>query len=846
MVEVTVKEYASVLRIPPERLIKQLASAGIKGKNAEDTLLDEEKRTLLEYLRKSHGAKEPATAEAGKKITLKKRKTTTTLKPQSPSVRARSKARGVNVEIRKKKVLKTSQASKDTTAEEKSAKLSKEKELRDKRQKEEQELQRLEAERKELQAKKAQEKKVKEEKIKEEKAKKEQEEKAKQETLEKEQAKKQAAANAAAAQDAAKTDKGKRTDKKRREPVFKRKELHIKQSPGRKRKKTAVVQEKKKVETTTEHGFTKPTEPVIREVPIPESITVGELAQKMSVKAGDLLKTMMNNGIMATINQTIDHDTAYLLVEEMGHKPIEATEASLENEILKEQPASNTDLKTRAPVVTVMGHVDHGKTSLLDYIRNAQVTKSEAGGITQHVGAYMVKTEHGNITFMDTPGHAAFTAMRARGAKVTDMVIIVVAADDGVMPQTIESIEHAKAAEVSIIVAINKIDKEDADPERIKTEMANHEITPEDWGGDVPFIKVSAQTGEGIGELLESISLHAEILELKAAENIAARGSVIESRVDKGHGAVSTVIVQSGVLKKGDILLAGKEYGRVRRMLDDNGDTVDKAGPSTPVQILGLSGCPEAGEAFAVVERERIARDLVEERRTKSRELKLAQQKQASLDRMFDQMQEGELEEINILVKADVHGSAEAIKESLQNLSNDEVRVNVISAGVGGINESDVNLAIASNAIIVGFNVRADASAKKLIKSENVELNYYSIIYDLIDTVKALVAGTMEPEYKEEIIGIAEVRDVFRAPKIGAIAGCMVTEGMIKRNSPIRVLRDNVVIFEGELESLRRFKDDVKEVKSGTECGIGVKSYNDVKVGDQIEVYERVEINRTI
>jgi len=827
MIEVTVKQYANVLGISPERLTQQLASAGIDGKKDSDILLENEKRALLNYLRQSHGAKEPnASTETAKKITLKKRKTTTTLKQQGPSVRTRVKSKVVNVEIRKKKKVATSVALKKKSKEADADKLAKEKQLKEKRWAEELELQKLEDERKKIQV----------DKLEQEKAKKEQ---------------KSAEAVQPPQITTPKPDKKPvarrkhKPEKKRKEPAFKRKELHVKQRTGRTRNKP-VVRERKKVETTTEHGFTKPTEPVIREVPVPESITVGDLAQKMSVKAGDLLKTMMNNCIMATINQTIDHDTAYLLVEEMGHKPVKATDTSLEDEVLKEETIDQTSLKPRAPVVTVMGHVDHGKTSLLDYIRKSQVTKSEAGGITQHVGAYKVNTKYGEITFMDTPGHAAFTAMRARGAKVTDMVIIVVAADDGVMPQTIESIEHAKAAKVAIIVAVNKIDKEEADPDKIKNAMAKYDIIPEDWGGNVPFVNVSAHTGDGISELLETISLHAEILELKAVDETPARGSVIESRIDKGYGAVSTVIVQSGTLKKGDILLAGKEFGRARRMMDEKDAIVDKAGPSTPVQILGLSGCPEAGEVFAVVEHEKIARELVEERRTKSRELKLAQQKQASLDRMFDQMQEGGLEEINILVKADVHGSAEAIKESLQNLSNEEVKVNVVAAGVGGINESDVNLALASNAILVGFNVRADASAKKLIKSENVELNYYSIIYDLIDTVKALIAGSMEPEFKEQIIGVAEVRDVFKAPKIGAVAGCMVTEGIIKHNNPIRVLRDNVVIFEGELESLRRFKDDVKEVKSGTECGIGVKSYNDVKAGDQIEVFERVEVKRKI
>lgn len=842
MSDVTVKQYADILNITSERLLQQLNSAGIKDKSNDDVLLADEKRELLSFLRQAHGAtgnaKTPATA---KKITLKKRKTITTLKQPGASIRGRKTASGgVSVEVRKKKSLVTNKRPIVEDSDLATQKRQQQEELKKQREAQEIERQKIEAVRKKIQSGK----KTTIEQDKAEKAQKIEDEK-KRVAKEKEQKRLQTKKTTTETKPQ-KTKKAASAKKGSADTLFGRKQLHVKQNAGRRPKKKHIIQERKKVETTTEHVFTKPTEPVIHDVAIPATITVDELAQRMSVKAGDLLKVMMNNGIMGTINQTIDHDTAYLLVEEMGHNPVEAIEASLEDEILKESEENTANMTARAPVVTIMGHVDHGKTSVLDYIRKSQVTKGEAGGITQHIGAYKVETAHGNIAFLDTPGHAAFTAMRARGAKVTDIVIIVVAADDSVMPQTIESIKHAKAAEVSIITAINKIDKEGSDPEKVKTAMANHDVTPEDWGGDVPFVKVSAQTGEGIEELLETISLQAEIMELKAAEDVPARGSVIESRVDKGHGAVSTIMIQSGTLKKGDVLLAGSEYGRVRRMMNEYGETIPQAGPSTPVQVLGLSGCPGAGENATVVERERIAREIADERRTKVRELKLAQQKQSSLDLMFDKMQEGDLKEVNILVKADVNGSAEAIKDSLQGLSNDQVKVKIVATGVGGINESDVNLAIAANAVIVGFNVRADAAAKRLIKSENIQLNYYSIIYDLIDTVKGLVAGSMVPEFKDQIIGIAEVKDVFKAPKIGTIAGCIVTEGKIKHNNPIRVLRDNVVIYEGELESLRRFKDDVKEVKSGTECGIGVKGYNDVKVGDQIEVSERIEVKRKL
>ncbi|MAY36109.1 MAG: translation initiation factor IF-2 [Spongiibacteraceae bacterium] len=596
------------------------------------------------------------------------------------------------------------------------------------------------------------------------------------------------------------------------------------------------------------HAFQAPTEKAIKEVAIPETITVGELAQRMSIKAGEVIKELMKLGMMATINQAIDQETAQLVVEEMGHTAKLVSDDALE-EALEETLLSHGEgtLESRAPVVTVMGHVDHGKTSLLDYIRKAKVASGEAGGITQHIGAYHVETGHGMITFLDTPGHAAFTAMRARGAKSTDIVILVVAADDGVMPQTEEAVLHARAAGVPLVVAVNKMDKEGADPDRVKNELSAKEVIPEDWGGDTQFVPVSAHTGDGIDALLDAVLLQAELLELKAPTDIPGQGLVIESRLDKGRGTVASVLVQSGTLRKGDIVLAGQFYGRVRAMIDETGQQIDSAGPSIPVEILGLDGTPDAGDSFVVVENEKRAREVADYRAHKDRDQKLKRQQAAKLDSMFDRMGEGaDRQSLNIVLKADVRGSLEALQASLRDLGNDEVEVNVVSGGVGGITESDVNLAITSGAVMFGFNVRADVSARKLAENEGVDLRYYSVIYDLIDDVKQALSGLLSPEMREEIVGTAEVRDVFRSPKLGAIAGCMVREGTIYRNNPIRVLRDNVVIYEGELESLRRFKDDVAEVRQGFECGIGVKNYNDVKVGDQIEVYQVTEFARTL
>ncbi len=594
------------------------------------------------------------------------------------------------------------------------------------------------------------------------------------------------------------------------------------------------------------HGFNKPVAVVKGDIRIGETVSVAELAQRMSVKATEIIKQMMKMGSMVTINQILDQETAQMVAEEMGHKVVLLRENELEHQVLGDRDEENVVLETRAPVVTIMGHVDHGKTSLLDYIRRAKVADGEAGGITQHIGAYHVETDNGMITFLDTPGHAAFTSMRARGAKATDIVVLVVAADDGAMPQTIEAIQHAKAGNVPLIIAVNKMDKPEADPERVKSELAQHGVMSEDWGGEHMFVNVSAKAGTGIDELLEGILLQAEVLELQAVREGMAAGVVIESKLDKGRGPVATVLVQEGTLRQGDIVLCGLEYGKIRAMKDENGKSIKEAGPSIPVEILGLSGVPSAGDEATVVRDERKAREVALYRQGKFRDVKLARQQKSKLENMFANMTEGEVQELNIVLKADVQGSLEAICDSLTKLSTDEVKVSIIARGVGALTETDATLAAASNAIMVGFNVRADAQARKTIEAESVDLRYYSVIYDLIDEVKAAMTGMLAPEFKQQIIGLAEVRDVFKSPKIGAIAGCMVTEGTIKRSAPIRVLRENVVIYEGELESLRRFKDDVNDVRNGMECGIGVKNYNDVKVGDQIEVFETVEVARTL
>ena len=626
----------------------------------------------------------------------------------------------------------------------------------------------------------------------------------------------------------------------------KRDELHVAvDKRGRRKTRPARKPRKVKASVSAQHGFERPTAPVIHEIRLPETISVGELAQAMSVKAAEVIKSLMQLGTMVTINQILDRDTATVVVEEMGHVAKEAAPEDPEA-LLLDQPEEQAEKVPRPPVVTVMGHVDHGKTSLLDYIRKTKVAAGEAGGITQHIGAYQVRTERGTMTFLDTPGHAAFSAMRARGAQATDIVILVVAADDGVKPQTVEAIHHARSAGVPMVVAINKVDKADADIDRVKQEMSTHDVISEQWGGDVLMCEVSAKTGQGVDHLLESVLLQAEVLDLSAVVSGPASGVVIEARVDKGRGVVATVLVQRGVLAKGDVVLAGRESGRVRAMTDGSGKPVKEAGPSTPIEVQGMSGVPEAGDEVIVVGDERKAREIALFRQGRYKEVRLAKQQKAKLENVFDQIGEGEVQTLNLLVKADVQGSVEALSDALENLSVDQVRVNVVHGMVGGISESDVNLAIASDAIVIAFNVRADATARRLIESEGVEVRYHSVIYDVVDEVKASMTGLLKPEFKEEFVGLADVRDVFRVPKMGAIAGCYVTEGAIRRNLPVRVLRDNVVIFEGRIDSLRRFKDDVGEVKSGFECGIGVKNYNDIKVGDQIEVFETIEVERTL
>jgi translation initiation factor IF-2 len=647
----------------------------------------------------------------------------------------------------------------------------------------------------------------------------------------------------------------KNADKVRQQAADKQETLHRKKqeesprSSGKdiKRGKKKGKQPQRVMQPEGKHQFEMPVTPIVKEVTIPEMILVSDLAQKMSVKAALVIKHLMKLGIMATINQSIDQETAAILVEEMGHIAIMQSDDDLEQEMLAEAQVEDNRVELpRAPIVTIMGHVDHGKTSLLDYIRKTRVAAGEAGGITQHIGAYQVKTDHGSVTFLDTPGHAAFTAMRARGADVTDVVIVVVAADDGVMPQTKEAVEHARAANVPIIVAINKIDKPDANPEKVMQELSVINVLAEEWGGDVQFLKISAKTGEGIDDLIEALIVQTEILELKAPIEGAASGIVIESRLDKGRGAVATVLIQKGTLENGQMVLCGHEYGRVRAMFNENGKAIKEAGPCAPVEILGLSGTPNAGDEFLVVQNERIAKDLAKHREDRKKSTRHAAQQASKLDEVFSRMATGELASVNLVIKTDVQGSLEALRGSLVALSNEEVEVKVVFGGVGGINEGDANLALASGAILMGFNVRADATARKLIEEKGIDLHYYSVIYDAIDEVKKSISGMLAPEIKEQIVGLAEVRDVFRSPKYGAIAGCMVIDGYVKRNLPIRVLRENVVIFEGQLESLRRFKDDIAEVKMGMECGIGVKNYNDVKPGDQIEVFERIEIKREL
>ena len=893
MTDVTIKALASEIQTSVDRLIQQFADAGIR-KSADDSVTSQEKQTLLTHLNREHGS-------APDKLTLQ-RKTRSTL--NIPGTGGKSKS--VQIEVRKKRtfVKRDPQEAERLAAEEQAQREAEEqarreaeeaakreaqlkaereaaeqakREVADKAKREAAEKDKVSNQHTDEMTKTAQAEKIRREneaaelkRKSEEEARRKLEEEARRVA---EEARRMAEENeknwsetsdspedssdyhVTTSQHARQAEddndreveggRGRGRNAKAARP--KKGNKHAESKADREEARAAVRGGKggKRKGSSLQQGCQKPAQAVNRDVVIGETITVGELANKMAVKGSQVIKAMMKLGAMATINQVIDQETAQLVAEEMGHKVILRRENELEEAVMSDRD-TGAAAEPRAPVVTIMGHVDHGKTSLLDYIRSTKVASGEAGGITQHIGAYHVETDNGMITFLDTPGHAAFTSMRARGAQATDIVVLVVAADDGVMPQTIEAIQHAKAAQVPVVVAVNKIDKPEADPDRVKNELSQYGILPEEWGGESQFVHVSAKAGTGIDDLLDAILLQAEVLELKAVRNGMASGAVIESFLDKGRGPVATVLVREGTLHKGDIVLCGFEYGRVRAMRDELGREVLEAGPSIPVEILGLSGVPAAGDEVTVVRDEKKAREVALYRQGKFREVKLARQQKSKLENMFANMTEGEVHEVNIVLKADVQGSVEAISDSLLKLSTDEVKVKIIGSGVGGITETDATLAAASNAILVGFNVRADASARKVIEAESLDLRYYSVIYNLIDEVKAAMSGMLSPELKQQIIGLAEVRDVFKSPKFGAIAGCMVTEGTIKRHNPIRVLRDNVVIYEGELESLRRFKDDVNEVRNGMECGIGVKNYNDVRVGDMIEVFEIIEIQRSI
>jgi len=854
MAEVTVSQFAEVLKVPVDRLLAQLDQAGIKVSGPDARITDDAKLELLTHLRRAHGSEDAGGDGAPRKITLK-RKTQSELKLASNQGRART----VSVEVRrtrnyiKRDVLQEQARAQQDELDhrrreaEEAARAETERAENERRERE-----RLEAENRrrveeEETRRRAQEeaRRVAEQRTRDDEARRRaerEEHERRASERERERAAGAAAPTAPRERVTAAPAAAPATDDKHTR--YGRQELHVATDvSSRYKKKRRAKARPVPTAADGKHGFEMPTAPVVREVGIGETVSVAELAQKMAVKATEVIKVLMNMGVMATINQPIDQDTAVLVVEEMGHTPKVLKENQIEADLQGAQ--AEAELEPRPPVVTVMGHVDHGKTSLLDYIRRTKVAAGEAGGITQHIGAYHVETARGVITFLDTPGHAAFTAMRARGAKATDVVVLVVAADDGVMPQTIEAIQHARAAGVPIVVAVNKIDKSDADPERVRTELSKHEVISEEWGGENIFVPVSARTGQGIEQLLEAILLQAEVLELRAPRTGLATGVVIESSIEKGRGAVATVLVKRGTLHMGDPIIAGSEFGRVRAMFDENGRQVSEAPPSMPVVVLGLSTAPNAGEELLAVESERKAREVALYRQGKFRDVKLARQSTRAED-VFSQMGEEKAGVVSVLIKADVQGSVEALREALTKLSTEEVQVKVIASGLGGITVSDVQLAAASRALIIGFNVRADAGAREAVKETGVEVRYYSIIYEAIDDVKQMMTGMLQPEIKEQIVGVAQVREVFRSSKFGVVAGCLVTEGLVRRNNPIRVLRDNVVIFEGALESLRRFKDDVNEVRAGTECGIGVKNYQDVRVNDQIECFARVEVARTL
>ncbi|MBE0621124.1 MAG: translation initiation factor IF-2 [Burkholderiales bacterium] len=852
MAQTSVTQFAGELKVQPSVLLEQLKAAGVHKQQPEDTLSEQDKTRLLEYLRKAHGA-----VEAKSKITLTRKQTSEIKKSDSSG-----KSRTIQVEVKKKRVFVKRDAAAEAppevpVVEEKQAPApaaprapvvdAQQLELREQEKKRQDELFARQSE--ELREKQEREKKLVEAREAEEK-----------------RAQQAPAAPTAGEVPATpgtlhkpKVDEAAKGEKK--SPKKKTTTIWKDESAKRRTIKTRGdvggasgwhtpkgARHKPAPATEQAQAFAAPTEPVVREVMIPETISVADLAHKMSVKAAAVIKTLMKLGSMVTINQVLDQETAMIVVEDMGHIA-KAARLDEPDTFLTEEPQAHEavhELHARAPVVTVMGHVDHGKTSLLDYIRRTRVASGEAGGITQHIGAYHVQTPRGMVTFLDTPGHEAFTAMRARGAKATDIVILVVAADDGVMPQTIEAIAHAKAANVPLVVAINKIDKPDANLDRVKQELVAQNVVPEEYGGEAPFVPVSAKTGAGIDNLLEQVLLQAEVLELKASVEAPAKGLVIEARLDKGKGPVATILVQSGTLHRGDVLLAGSVFGRVRAMLDETGQPVEQAGPSIPVEIQGLSDVPLAGEEAVALADERKAREIALFRQGKFREVKLAKQQAAKLENMFEHMGEGGVKSLAVLIKADVQGSREALAHALSRLSNEEVKVTVVHSGVGAISESDINLALASKSVVIGFNTRADVAARRLAESQGVDIRYYNIIYDAVDEVRAALSGMLTPEKKESVTGTVQIRNIYKISKIGTVAGCMVLDGVIKRGAHVRLLRDNVVIHEGELDSLKRFKDDVREVKAGFECGLSLKNYNDIKEGDQLEAYEVLEVARTL
>jgi translation initiation factor IF-2 len=872
MSTVTVQDFAKELGRPVDELLSQFKEAGVAVSKADAAVTAEDKVALLSYLQQK--TRTTTTASEPRRITLKRRETTELKLGGGRGAPAKT----VSIEVRKKRTyVKREEAEVQDPeaireAEEAAAQAEVEREAAARAAAEAEALRHQEEAARKLQEEEAERQRVEAEasakQAQQDHARQLQEDPLYRAKWEAEQARMRATENVRRAAEAARNlpppppppvatpapgaaaappAAAKRPGARDRGAPKGRSELHLAEGKsGRRERKAKKPSGRVRVENV--HVFEKPVAPIVREVEVPEAITVGELANRMAVKATELIKVMMKNGVMATINQTLDQDTAALMVEELGHKArmVKASDAEdkLEQAVSGEQ--SDVETEPRPPVVTIMGHVDHGKTSLLDYIRKTKVAAGEAGGITQHIGAYHVETEKGIVTFLDTPGHAAFTRMRARGAQVTDIVVLVVAADDGVMPQTREAIQHAKAAGAPMVVAITKVDKPDADIDRVKTELTKEEVVPEDWGGEIQCVGVSAFSGQGIDELLDAILVQAEILELKAPIESLARGNILESSIEKGRGPVATVLVRAGTLKQGDVVLSGPHFGRVRAMFDEAGKPVKQAGPSIPVQILGLSGAPDAGDDVVVVADERSARELAQLREQKQREHKLAQSSALRMDQVFAKMGEGEVKQLNLMVKADVQGSAEAIADALRKIPSEEVKVNVLSTAIGGISESDVDLALASKATIIGFSVRADAGARKRIQDTGVDVRYYSIIYDILDDVRDAVSGLLGTETREQIVGIAQVRDVFRSSKLGAIAGCLVIEGSVQKSLPIRVLRNQTVVYEGVLESLRRFKDDVGKVEAGTECGIGVKDYNDVKVGDQIECFQRIEVRRTV